>query len=85
MIAWNELKNIIQDYAYGLNTDTFFSLFLSFLDQMELKSQYGLCFVNIRFFWSFRYSRAWSFVHSSNIWLHPSPIFSYISTVVFLF
>ncbi|CAG9531849.1 unnamed protein product [Cercopithifilaria johnstoni] len=39
-IAWKELKNIIQDYAYGLNIDTFFSLFLPFVDQMELKSQY---------------------------------------------
>ncbi|VDK69683.1 unnamed protein product [Litomosoides sigmodontis] len=41
-IAWNELKNIIQDYAYGLNIDTFFSLFLPFLDQVELKSQYAI-------------------------------------------
>ncbi|KAL3993561.1 Down-regulated in metastasis family protein [Acanthocheilonema viteae] len=39
-IAWNELKNIIQDYAYGLNIDTFFSLFLPFVDQMGLRSQY---------------------------------------------
>uniref|UniRef100_A0A1I8EDV8 DRIM domain-containing protein n=1 Tax=Wuchereria bancrofti TaxID=6293 RepID=A0A1I8EDV8_WUCBA len=39
-IAWKELKNIIQDYAYGLNIDEFFSLFLPFLDHMELKSQY---------------------------------------------
>ncbi|KAM3721020.1 Small subunit processome component [Dirofilaria immitis] len=42
-IAWNELKNIIQDYAYGLNIDTFFSLFLSFIDQVELKNQRVLC------------------------------------------
>lgn len=39
-IAWKELKSIIQDYAYGLNIDAFFSLFLPFLDHMELKNQY---------------------------------------------
>uniref|UniRef100_A0A1I7W3C8 DRIM domain-containing protein n=1 Tax=Loa loa TaxID=7209 RepID=A0A1I7W3C8_LOALO len=39
-IAWNELKNIIQDYAYGLSIDTFFSLFLPFINQMELKSHH---------------------------------------------
>ncbi|OZC06750.1 hypothetical protein X798_06254 [Onchocerca flexuosa] len=42
-IAWNELKNIIQDYAYGLSIDTFFSLFLSFINKMELNNQHAIC------------------------------------------
>uniref|UniRef100_A0A0R3RU84 DRIM domain-containing protein n=1 Tax=Elaeophora elaphi TaxID=1147741 RepID=A0A0R3RU84_9BILA len=39
-IAWNELKNIIQDYAYGLSIDAFFSVFLPFVDQMGSKNQF---------------------------------------------
>uniref|UniRef100_A0A915PHK9 U3 small nucleolar RNA-associated protein 20 N-terminal domain-containing protein n=1 Tax=Setaria digitata TaxID=48799 RepID=A0A915PHK9_9BILA len=38
-IAWSELKNIIEDYAYGLNIDIFFQIFLSFIEQARLKSQ----------------------------------------------